>query len=218
VSVESYFQQHAEQFHALYEEGASWQRWLNHRLRAGIYQRVELTLREVEGSRDFTVLDVGCGSGRNSALFVKVGASRVLGLDIAENMLRLARDFSRLHGTEAQSEFRQGDFTQLALAERFDVVVALGVFDYIAEPVSFLQKMRVSATQKVIASFPGVSLVRSPLRKLRYRLRGCPVYFYSREQVERIAREAGFEHAPIVSYASSGLLLHADVSKQDVSA
>jgi len=54
VSVESYFQSRAEQFDRLYEFDGGWREWFNRRFRAGLYQRVDLTLRELDGMREFT--------------------------------------------------------------------------------------------------------------------------------------------------------------------
>jgi ubiquinone/menaquinone biosynthesis C-methylase UbiE len=206
VSVETYFQQRAEQFHALYGEEAAWQRWLNRWLRAGLYERAEIATSAVTEHLGDTVLDVGCGSGRNSVLFVKAGAGRVLGIDMAENMVTLARQFSRDHNAATQTEFICADFMQYSDNARFDHAVALGVFDYISEPVPVLAKMASLAKKKVIASFPGTSLLRAPLRKVRYAMRGCPVYFYTEPDLQRIFAEAGMPQAKIVPYASSGFM------------
>jgi len=56
--------------------------------------------------------------------------------------------------------------------ESFDISVAMGVFDYLPQPVAFLRKMAAQTNAKVIASFPGHSAVRECLRTLRYRLSG----------------------------------------------
>ena len=213
MSVESYFQQRADQFHALYGEEATWQRWLNRWLRAGLYERAEIAVREIGKIPGASVLDVGCGSGRNSVLFVKVGARRVLGIDLAENMVRLARRFSEAHDAASngqtgsgRTEFICADFMTFNSDEKFDAAVALGVFDYIAEPVPVLRKMASVASKKIIASFPGNSPVRAPLRKFRYAVRGCPVYFYTEAGLKQIFEQAGMPQARIVRYASSGFM------------
>jgi len=207
VTVESYFRQRAAKFDALYEEARGWRGWINRRLRRGLFERVERTLEALEGLRDFSVLDVGCGSGRNSVLFAKVGARRVVGIDFSEPMIALAREFTRRHGVDDRCQFIPGDFLACSFAERFDAVVALGVFDYVADPPSMLRRMMELSSGRVIASFPARSLVRAPLRKFRYALRRCPVYFYTRERLEGICRQAGLAEYRIVPYASSGLLL-----------
>ena len=213
MSVESYFQQRAERFDALYAEPA-WRRWLNRRLRSGLYERAELTLAELRGLKDFSVLDVGCGSGRNSLLFAAAGARRVLGLDLAENMIALARARAANHQAGSRVEFICCDFMRYEAAERFDAVVALGLFDYIADPVPVLQKMIARSRGKIIASFPGNFFPRAPLRKLRYRLRGCPVFFYQPATLEEIFDCAGLFERRVLPCGSTGYLVVAEVSKR----
>ena len=219
MSVESYFQQRADQFDALYDEQAGWQRWLNRWLRAGLYERAEMAANAVSAVDGAAVLDVGCGSGRNSMLFHNSGARRVVGIDLAENMVKLARQFSQQHGAglsgqarSAQTEFIWADFMKFNFDEKFDVAVALGVFDYIAEPAPMLRKMASLATRKIMASFPGASLVRAPLRKIRYAVRRCPVYFYTEAGLKQIFAQAGMPQARIVRYASSGFMGIADLA------
>jgi SAM-dependent methyltransferase len=210
MSVESYFQTRAEQFHALYGEESPWRYWFNRMARRGLFQRVEITLQELRSLGACSVLDVGCGSGRNSVMFVKNGARRVTGIDFAPKMIALAQEFSRSHGAAGQTEFREGDFLQMEIPDRYDSVVALGFFDYAADPVAMLRKMAGCARHKIIGSFPAPSLVRSRVRKLRYQLRGCPVYFYSRPRIEEICKKAGVRSFRILPLASSGFMLIAE--------
>jgi SAM-dependent methyltransferase len=137
---------------------------------------------------------------------VKAGATRVTGIDFSPRMLELAQAFTKDAGVAEQCDFIAGDFLKHSFAERYDAVVALGVFDYFADPLTPLLRMRELARKYVIASFPQVSLVRAPLRKLRYALRNCPVYFYRQEDLWGVAKTAGLK-ARILPYASSGLLL-----------
>ncbi|WP_017365768.1 class I SAM-dependent methyltransferase [Methylococcus capsulatus] len=78
-----------------------------------------------------TVLDVCCGSGASALpAAAAVGAKgRVIGVDLAENLLELARTKARQRGL-AQAEFQLGDMMSLAFpAEVFDAVVCVfGIF------------------------------------------------------------------------------------------
>lgn len=206
MTVERYFQQRADSFDALYESRNAFERWVNLTFRRGLYDRVRLTLAELEGMRDFSVLDVGCGSGRLEPLLVQAGATRVVGVDFSGRMLELARQHCHAAGVEHACEFVQADFLRADFPRRFDVAVALGVFDYFADPLPPLRRMAQLAQRKVIASFPGRSLFRAPFRKFRYALRNCPVYFYSRRQLEQVAADAGLR-ATILPFSSSGFML-----------
>lgn len=77
------------------------------------------------------VLDVCCGSGASAipaAQFVGPSGS-VVGVDLAENLLELARTKAKQHGLE-NIQFQSGDLTHLPFDEgSFDVVVCVfGIF------------------------------------------------------------------------------------------
>jgi len=117
-------------------------------------------------------------------------------------MLEIARQEAVAHGVADRCEFRREDFMTAAFDEAFDVGIAMGVFDYLPEPVPFLAKMASLTSGKIIASFPGHSLVREPLRTWRYRLSGKgAVCFYHRADVARIAAAAGLREPRIIPSA-----------------
>lgn len=215
MSVKTYFERTADNFDALYENRRNLSYRFNQLFRKGLFQRIDKTTAAFAGMKDFTVLDVGCGSGRNSALFAEQGARRVVGIDFSAPMLELAREYTRAKNVANRCEFIQADFLEYPFQETFDVVVALGVFDYVAEPAGVLKRMKELANQKVVASFPGVSPVRAPLRKMRYALRGCPVYFYTGTKLRQICHDAGLSHFRIEKLASSGYMLVGNTSVAD---
>lgn len=88
------------------------------------------------------------------------------------------------------------------------------VHDYVEEPVEFLRHMSRFANRVIYGSFPGWTLVRSPLRKLRYSLRGCPTHFYRKREVEELFDAVGFGRFEFRA-VGSGLLAWA-VNEQQV--
>lgn len=207
MSVKTYFERTADDFDALYEKRNDLSYRFNQVFRKGLFQRIEKTTQTFEGMENFSVLDVGCGSGRNSALFAQSGARRVVGIDFSAPMLELAREYTHAKHVADRCEFIQADFLEYPFKETFDVVVALGVFDYVSDPVRVLRRMSELANAKVVASFPGVSPVRAPLRKFRYAVRGCPVYFYTGAKLRQICKDAGLDNFRIDKLASSGYML-----------
>lgn len=205
--VEDYFQRTAVDFDSLYERKSAYQSWFNRNFRKAIFERVRLTVEAFGEARDFTVLDVGSGSGRNSVIFAQAGARRVLGIDFADNMIALAKQYASASEAGRRCEFVKGDFFEYPFTEKFDFVAALGVFDYVTEPARLLRRMMDLSTGKVMGSFPSPSLVRAPLRKLRYAMKGCPVYFYTRARVDQVCREAGLKDFKIVPCTSAGHML-----------
>ncbi len=77
------------------------------------------------------VLDVCCGTGASAiSAAEKVGATgSVLGIDLAEDLLKLGREKAALKGLN-NIEFRSGDFAQLDLPDgHFDTIVCVfGIF------------------------------------------------------------------------------------------
>jgi ubiquinone/menaquinone biosynthesis C-methylase UbiE len=202
--TQRYFDRHAAAFDSLYHEGQPISRAFNRAFRKAIYERFAITFDEAEPISGKSVLDIGCGSGRYAVEFARRGASRVVGLDYANGMLGLARQYARASGFGDRCEFVQGDFTALQLDEQFDVVIAIGVFDYQDAPVEFLRRMVKRCRGRLIATFPGRSLFRMRIRQLRYWLKDCPVLFYAESEVRRIALDAGLEHIRIIQIRSSG--------------
>jgi toxoflavin synthase len=78
--------------------------------------------------RGRSVLDLACGEGFYSRLFKARGASRVLGVDLSERMIDLAR------ASEVEQslgvEYVVGDALDFRTAESFDVVAAAYLLNY----------------------------------------------------------------------------------------
>jgi len=89
------------------------------------------TVERLQLARGARVLDLCCGSGASAipaAEIVGPGGS-VVGVDLAENLLELARTKAKQRGL-TNTEFRSGDMTNLAFEEgSFDAVVCVfGIF------------------------------------------------------------------------------------------
>jgi ubiquinone/menaquinone biosynthesis C-methylase UbiE len=204
LRTKKYFEDHAAKFDSLYHEGRPLERGFNRVFRKAIYERFAITFQHSEPIAGKAILDVGCGSGRYAIEFARRGAARVVGLDFSAPMLDIARQLATAAGVAERCEFRQADFLTTSLGEQFDVVIAIGFFDYMADPVATLRRMVEHSRGRVIGTFPGRSLIRMPLRKVRYWMADCPVLFYREDDVRRIARDAGVKQIEIVPIHSSG--------------
>jgi protein arginine N-methyltransferase 1 len=69
------------------------------------------------------VLDLGTGTGILALLAARAGAEKVIAVDPSE-LIEVARETARANGLADRIEFRQGNSTQLDLAERPDIVVS----------------------------------------------------------------------------------------------
>ena len=206
--VRDYFSRSAVSFDSLYAEqemNGFW-RWVNRRFRRDVYERFVRTMDHVRANDIGSVLDVGCGSGRYAIAFHENGVRRVTGIDIAPDMIELFRAHTEpLAGQGTEFEAVVGDFMAFEPSEPFDLVVAMGFFDYVEDPEPVLAKMRSLARHSVIASFPSISFYRTPIRKVRYAIKRCPVYFYERERVEQLARDVGFPRFVVNKVHGAGM-------------
>lgn len=190
---------HAAEFAGFYGD------WLQRIFRSAIFVRADRAIEQIRRTPGASILDIGCGPGRNSVLFVKhAGASRVVAVDFAENMIQMARQSAERHGVADRCRFTAADFMHLDLAgETFDYTVALGVMDYLHDPLPMLRKMRAHTRRRLIASFPRFGLLTTPVRKLRFALRGMGVYWYTRSRAMRLLSEAGFGRAEALRCTSA---------------
>lgn len=202
--VKQYFTRQAGQWDSLYRENDIVWTAINRTLRRAVYDRLAFTLAECGDLGDRTVLDVGCGSGRYFPEYCRLGARQVVGLDISRPMLDLAQVLVRSEGLSERCRLVQGDFVEGPMRGRFDIVVAMGVFDYQLEPHRALAAMLRNSRGKVLASFPAPSTIRGTLRRLRYRVRGCGVYYYTEDDVRGLLAGLGVTDYHLVAIRHSG--------------
>ncbi|HTU78330.1 MAG TPA: methyltransferase [Solirubrobacteraceae bacterium] len=204
--VRSRFRAKAKQFDDLYEDERMLARWL----RPGLFRRRELAAHTVAAYSSPRVLDVGCGSGRIGEFALAAGASEYLGVDFSEPMIELAR--SRLARFGERAQLRVEDFLAAPVDGPFEVVLALGLFDYLPAPHQFTRRIFELCAPGgcLVGSFPSWSLLKGPARKLRYEWIGdCPIFNYSRRELELLFGASGFQPVDIRSPGRSGYLVRA---------
>ena len=130
--------------------------WFDRVFRKAIFLRAMVAIDVCRKLPEPTVLDVGSGPGINSVALIQEGHARaVTGIDFAESMNELAREQARSRGVDDRCHFIQGDFMGHSFdAKSFDLVVALGVFDYVDEPRQFLTRIAEYARAK----YPGETI------------------------------------------------------------
>jgi SAM-dependent methyltransferase len=200
------FTDRARQFDDLYED----ERPLVRLLRPGLFRRRQLAVETVQSYSQPSVLDVGCGSGRIGEFVLEAGASRYVGIDFSAPMVELAR--ARLERFGERASLITDDFLTAAIEGTFDVVLAVGLFDYLPNPEDFAARMfeHCAPGGSVVGSFPTWSLLKGPIRKVRYEWIGdCPIFNYSRQDIEDMFRDAGFTQVDVDAPGRSGYLARA---------
>ncbi|TMK69618.1 MAG: class I SAM-dependent methyltransferase [Actinobacteria bacterium] len=190
--VREHFRRKAFSFDHLYDEEHALQRLL----RPGLFNRRELALSVALDHDRPSVLDVGGGSGRIGELILEQGASRYVDVDLSDTMLDLARE--RLARFDEKVELVQGDFLTTPVDGPFDVVLALGYFDYIEDAAAHLRRMRELCGGSAVASFPRWTWTKGPIRKLRYEvINNCPIFDYTEDGLRALLADAGFAGAEL---------------------
>jgi SAM-dependent methyltransferase len=204
--VRNRFRDKAQQFDDLYED----ERPLVKLLRPGLFRRRQLAVDTVASYDRPRVLDVGCGSGRIGEFVLQAGAAHYVGVDFSEPMIDLARQ--RLTRYQDRTELVTDDFLNATLSGPFEVVLAVGLFDYLPNAQEFSDRMfeLTAPGGALVASFPRWSLLKGPIRKVRYEWIGdCPIFDYTRDGLQRMFTSSGFTNAEILSPGHSGFLVRA---------
>jgi SAM-dependent methyltransferase len=198
-----YFEKRAEAFDRLYTRSSPATWWL----RRGPRRSRELAASIVARHEAPSVLDVGCGPGRVAQAVIEAGASTFAGIDFSPHMLELAR--ARLARFEPV-ELLEGDFLDLDIPRTFDVVLALGLFDYLDAPGRAAAWMHARCGGTLVATFSRRDRIKTPIRRLHYELiHRCPLYFYKEADAEAMLLAAGFSSVEFVARSRRGFFVTA---------
>jgi tRNA (mo5U34)-methyltransferase len=146
---------------------------------------------EVRGK---SVLDIGCNAGFFSIESKRMGASRVVGVDVSQgtpdDFIAQAEYAADKLGLDI--EYRRQDF--MTLNEQFDVVIFLGVMYHLDDPVRGLRHAGALANECIVVETAAVA-ERQPI--LRYKAPSAvpdptSFWFPSPSLVDRLLTEGGF--------------------------
>jgi 2-polyprenyl-3-methyl-5-hydroxy-6-metoxy-1,4-benzoquinol methylase len=189
-SVHSYFDREAERFDAIYEHDKPLHQQIGDALfRRVIHERYSLVVNAI-GAPGRSFLDVGCGPGRYGLELARRGAT-CFGVDVADQMIEIARKEAEKAGLSDRCRFAVSDFLSWNSDEIFDTTAAMGYFDYLEDPLPHLEKMIRHTRDRIFLSMPKRWEFRVPLRMARFRLARGFVRFYSRAEVIELFRQAG---------------------------
>ena len=189
--VNDYFNREAKRFDVIYEKDKPVHQQIGDNLfRRVIYERYSLVVNAI-GAPGASMLDVGCGPGRYGLELARRGAKHCVGVDVAKEMIEIARREAERFGVTDRCAWAVSDWLSYDNREKFDAVVAMGYYDYLEDPLPHLKRMIAAANGRVFASFPKRWTVRTGLRIVRFTLARGYVRFYSRKDVLDLFRQAG---------------------------
>lgn len=190
-----YFGSFADDYHEAFRgAGASFlHRTINKAFRRRTFER---RTQDVEGVlRDFgvsgkQVLDIGCGSGEVSLVAARLGA-RVVGLDIVEDMVRIARSEAERAGLADRADFRVFDMTREALPSA-DVAMLIGVIEYYGDIETLLKKVAAATSEMVVIVDTRGPLWRRTLRHVLAAAKHFNLHYHSPARVVAAMATEGF--------------------------
>lgn len=95
------------------------------------------------GFRKGRIIDIGCGFGAtNLVLAEKFVDSEIVGIDLSEPLLRLARQATEATNTGERVRFEKADVHQIPYKDdSFDVVINVNMVHLVEEPVQMLNEI-----------------------------------------------------------------------------
>lgn len=195
--VKEFFSVYAEDFDSIYGDGKPrniFNRIMDKLFRAAMYERYKRTISFLNSHEVKTVLDVGCGSGRYAIDLSKNGMM-ITGVDLAQEMLDIAELNSQK--LDFKNTFIQGSYLDIKIEEKHDAAILMGLFDYISNPEELFLKLKKDTSKYILASFPKPGGILGWQRKVRYNMRNCQLFYYSKESLEKLMSLSGITNYEI---------------------
>lgn len=182
--------------------------WIDRRFRSDMFERYRLTFERLGDLTGKTGIDVGCGSGPYLCDALRRGAKEMCALDPAPRMLELTRERAAKQGMGEKVVYYEGYFPSVRPQGTYDFAIVMGVLDYIEDSTAFLRALKEVVTDRAVISFPSKHWFRTPIRKVRYNLRKCPVWFYNESDIRKSATAAGWPTIDIKKIPGAGMDYH----------
>jgi SAM-dependent methyltransferase len=186
-----FFDDYAANFDSIYgNDNRALEQIVNRWFRRAMLVRYEKTLAGCQPAEGRTIIDIGCGPGHYGIALARAGAAKVLGLDFAPGMLKIARERAALYGVIERCTFALGDFLTYPISERFDYAIVMGFMDYIRDPRPVIDRVLQIVRGRAFFSFPKAGGVLAWQRKLRYRNR-CDLFLYREDEIQSLLSPTG---------------------------
>ncbi len=194
--VETFFHGYAADFDSIYghtKKRSVWDKFLDKYFRRSMRLRYDLVMKFTADKKIQTILDVGCGGGVYCEALLSAGKT-VTGLDIADGMLKLAKQKTKKFIEQGKVKYIHSGYLEYDFKEKFDTAALVGFFDYIKEPLDVFIKLEKETSKELLMSFPKSGGFLGWQRKVRYKMRNCPLYYYSKSDLELLFAKVGWQN------------------------
>mgnify|MGYP006164533321 CR=1 FL=1 len=187
-AVKSFFDNYASRFYSIYKEEQKnpIKRFLDRTMRYSMFHRFQKVSEIIEKSNASDVLDAGCGPGWHDILLAKSLNINITGIDVAPEMIKIAKLECNKRNLETNLNFITADILEHDFEKKFEVIFALGVVEYFDDPADLLKKMKKICTKKILFSVPVLNHWLTMQRKIRYKIRKCPLWFYDEKKIDNL--------------------------------
>ena len=195
-AVKSFFNDYASKFYSIYREEQKnpLRRFFDRTIRYSMFNRFQKVSEIIEKSNSKKILDAGCGPGWHDILLVKSLNVNITGIDVAPEMIRIAQNECNIRNLQSNLKFITADILEYNFEEKFEVIFALGVVEYFDDPFDLINKMKKICTKKILFSVPVLNHWLTPQRKIRYKIRNCPLWFYDEKKINNLMSKASIEN------------------------
>tara|TARA_B110000483_G_scaffold242448_1_gene328338 strand:+ start:1981 stop:2640 length:660 start_codon:yes stop_codon:yes gene_type:complete len=198
-NVEIFFDGYSSDFDNIYDDKSNnfIQRLINKYLRFSMFNRYQLTINRIkEDINSKNILDIGCGTGRYCNKLAQLDKN-ILGIDVAETMIMNSKELNK--SFENNCKFETIDYLNFSKNNNnvFDYAILMGFFDYIEEPIKIYKSLK-KDSKISLASFPKKFHILTPQRYIKYNYRKCPIFFYTKNQIEKLMKDIDAKNYQIV--------------------
>ncbi len=202
------FRRTAERWDSIYSERGGGIATLWDRLtRRNVRWRFGRTFEAMPNLMGRSVLDLGCGSGRYLVEALTRGADRVVGVDLAPEMLGIAADLIAEVPMNDRCELIAGDLFDLDFGDPFDLVIANGLFDYVKDGPALLERAAAACSGVLVASFPDARAPRAWPRRRYWQRKGVDIFAFTQDEIDRLAMDGGLSAYTIERWGPLYLLI-----------
>ena len=186
-----FFDDYAADFDSIYgNDNRALERVANRLFRRAMVVRYEKTLAGCQPIQGRSVIDIGCGPGHYSIALARAGVEKVIGLDFAPGMLKIARERAASYGVADRCTFALDDFLTYPVPEKFDYAIVMGFMDYIRDPRVVIDRVLEITRGRAFFSFPKAGGLLAWQRKMRYRNR-CDLFLYREDEIQSLLSPTG---------------------------
>lgn len=198
-NVELFFDGYSSDFDNIYDDKSNnyIQRLINKHLRYSMFNRYQLTIDIIKKDENSeNILDIGCGTGRYCFKLAQLN-KKILGIDVADTMIKNAKEINQ--SNLDRCTFETIDYLNFSEknTKLFDYAILMGFFDYIEEPIKIYNCLK-KDTKISLASYPKKYHYLTPQRYIKYNLRRCPIFFYTKKQIVSLMEMVGAKSYQII--------------------